>query len=182
MTDERINFNNIYELIFNDNILKLGKCITDGMLRHAIEYGITDIDKVSNLSEEDIRNIFYQMIWKSCGAENLPFPLNLIQFENAIDITPVSSIRSLQKAINEESGYGVIRVTGFLDVNTNKYIKRLTTNNDNLINFCITYLFMRKEYYEMLAKKHTKNKNELPNKKAIINRLMEIVNGQLASS
>jgi len=108
MTNERTNFNSIYELIFNDNILKLGKCISDGMLRYAIEYGITEIDKVSNLSENDIKDIFYQMIWKPCGAENLPFPLNLIQFENAIDITPVSSIRSLQKSINEESGYGVL--------------------------------------------------------------------------
>jgi len=41
---------------------------------------------------------------------------------------------------------------------------------------------MRREYYEMLAKKHIKNKNELPTKKAILNRLMEIVNGQLAIS
>lgn len=177
MTNEKDKFNYIYEMIFNDDTLKVGKSITDSMLRTAISYNITTVDKVKDLSEDDIKDIYYKMIWKACGAEQLKYPLNLIQFENAMDITPTSAIRALQKAINEESGYGVIKTNGFLDLNTLRYIERLTSTNDEIRSLCTTYLFMRNDYYEMLSKKHTKNKNELPSKKAILSRLMEIVNG-----
>ena len=176
MLDYSKTFNEIYEMIFNDSILSFNRTITDSMLRSAIEYKITEIDKVVNLTDEVIKDIYYQMIWKSSGCELLPYPINIIQFDNAMDVTPTTSIKGLQKVINELSGYRVVKPTGYVDYNTQKYIIRYTSSKKDIIDFSILYIDLRRSYYKTSAQKRNKYKLELPERYNRLDKLEEIVN------
>lgn len=156
------NFEKIFKIVFEDDILKNNKEITNSMLRAANEYHITEINRLEELTDEICKSIFFRMIWRNSGSELLPYPINLIQFENAIEVTPPLSIKAMQKVINEISGYGVVRSSGYIDVGTSRYIKRYTTNKKDIINFCNIYLDVKEEYFKGLTERKTIYKELLP--------------------
>lgn len=169
------NFNKIYDIVFSDEVLSYNRTITDSMLRSANEYKITDIDKIDNLTDDVIKDIYYRMIWKGSGCELLQYPINIIQFDNALDVTPTTAIKGLQKVINELSKYRVVKPTGYVDFNTDRYIKRYTSNKNDIVDFCNLYIDLRRSYYINSAKKRDRYKLELPERFNRLDRLQDLI-------
>ena len=155
----------------NDSGGKTNMGITEGTLRTANKYGITKVTDVRNLTRDICENIYYEMYWKTCGAEDLMEPIDLMHFDASVHHGVAGANKILQKAINNVLDSNVLVVDGIVGKNTKNYIDKVITDTNSAKNFSLIYLDERDKTFQSIVNRAPKNKVFL---KGWLNRTKEL--------
>jgi lysozyme family protein len=84
--------------------------ITAATLAGANRLQIVRTQDVRNLTRNEAARIYYKMYWLESGANNYPYPLNLVVFDAAVHMGPAEAKRLLHAAIQESPSLRVRHV------------------------------------------------------------------------
>ena len=120
--------------------------ITAATLESAKTKGwVSDNVSIKNLKLSHAKVIYKNGYWNAVKADDLPYPLDLIMFDMAINHGVNQAIKLLQKTLNSMSGFNLV-VDGIIGQKTMTAIDKLT-NTDHLRCLCAYVLLNRVELY-----------------------------------
>ena len=100
---------------------------------------------IKNLKLSHAKTIYKNGYWNAVKADDLPYPLDLIVFDMAVNHGANSAIKILQKTLNSMLDFN-LAVDGIIGPKTMAAVNKVT-NADHLRCFCAYVLLNRTELY-----------------------------------
>lgn len=70
-----------------------------GLTKYGIAQNANPLVNVSTLTYEEAKNIYFNKYWTAVKADSIPFPLNVLVFDVAVNSGPGNAIKFLQRAL-----------------------------------------------------------------------------------
>jgi len=120
--------------------------ITAATLESAKTKGwVSDNVSIKNLKLSHAKVIYKNGYWNAVKADDLPYPLDLIMFDMAVNHGVNTAIKLLQKSLNSILGFDLV-IDGIIGSKTITAINKLT-NTGHLRCLCAYVLLNRTELY-----------------------------------
>lgn len=100
---------------------------------------------IRNLKLSHAKTIYKNGYWNAVKADDLPYPLDLIMFDMAVNHGVNTAIKLLQKTLNSMLDFD-LAVDGIIGPKTMAAVEKLT-NTDHLRCLCAYILLNRVEFY-----------------------------------
>ena len=142
----------------NDKGGKTNLGITTATLKSAVANKITNITDVRELTRDVAENIYFQMYWTPSKAEIMKSPIDLIQFDVAVNSGVKNANKLLQRAINKCLNTNILVVDGIIGKNTLKYLDKVSTTNEQAIKFSHVFLDIRAVFYDEIIARNPSQK------------------------
>lgn len=145
--------------------------VTAGTLKTAFERGIVQHHNVKILTRSEAAKIYEVMYWGPSKAPQMPWPLNLLHFDAAVNHGLGGAGRQLQNTLNRILGDGTVTVDGSVGPKTLAALKPCLTKPENVRAVCLTLLEVRKAYFLRIVERDERQKRFL---KGWMNRLAKL--------
>ena len=150
--------------------------ITCSTLNTAVKNKITNITNVKNLTRDVCEDIYYQMYWIPSKAEDMLSPIDLIQFDIAVNSGIKNANILIQKTINTILNKNKLIVDGILGKQSFLHLNSIVIDKPHAINFSYILLELRKEFYKNIIRRNSSQRifyngwmNRIKHLKEIIN-------------
>ena len=145
--------------------------VTAGTLKTAFERGLVGHHNVKILTRSEAAKIYEVLYWGPSKASRMPWPLNLLHFDAAVNHGLGGAGRQLQNTLNRILGDGAVTVDGNVGPKTLAALNPCLTKPENVRAVCLTLLDVRKAYFLRIVERDEKQGKFL---KGWMNRLKKL--------
>jgi hypothetical protein len=114
-----------------------------GLTKFGVDQRSHPKEDIENLTYERAVEIYKQEYWDKCGAEKLPWPLDLVQVDGAVNTGIGQQNKFLQRAVGakDDGKFGPQTLGKTME----------TVSNVGVVNVCKSVIYIREQFYKDLA-------------------------------
>lgn len=163
----------------NDRGGKTMMGITEGTLNSAYKSGIVGHNDVKKLTRAEAEKIYDKRFWGPSKSNIMPWPLNLLNFDMAVNHGIGGGGKILQRAINVILVDSPIKVDGSIGNETLAALKACTSNDEHMALFCTILLDMREKRFGEIVHSNPSQKAFLKGWLNRVSKLRKIVDSAI---